>query len=103
MSGALREILAVFGTEFDDKGIKDGEKGVGSLKQTLLGFGGILAGAFAVHEIVEFGREVLEQADALAKQSQALSVSAAELQGWQWAAKLSGSSAEEFSSAFTKF
>src|SRR6478735_5505161 len=103
MSGALREVLAIFGTEFDDKGIKDGEKGIAGLKNTLVEFGGILAGAFAVHKIVDFGKEILEQADTLAKQSQALSVSTQELQGWQWAAKLSGSSAEEFTAAFTKF
>jgi hypothetical protein len=100
---ALRELLAVFGTEFDDKGIKDGERGIGGLKKTLGEFGTVLAEAFAIKEIVEFGREILEQADVLAKQSQALSVSAAELQGWQFAAKLSGSSAEEFNAAFTKF
>lgn len=100
---ALREVLAIFGTEFDDSGLKKGEKGVEGFKDTLAGLGGIIAEAFAIHEIVEFGREILEQADALAKQAIALNVSTAALQGWDFAAQLSGSSAEEFNSAFTKF
>jgi len=103
MSGALREILAIFGTEVDDTGLKKGEKGVESFKSTLKELGETVLGAFAIEKVVDFTREILESADVLAKQSQALSVSASDLQGWQWAAKLSGSSAEEFSSAFTKF
>jgi hypothetical protein len=63
----------------------------------------VLLGAFAIHKIVDFTKEILEGADALAKQSISLNVAASDLQGWQWAAKLSGSSAEEFTSAFTKF
>jgi hypothetical protein len=100
---ALRELLAVFGTEYDDKGVKQGEKSVEGFKQTILEFGKALAGTFAVGKMVDFTKEVLESADALAKQSQTLGVSASDLQGWQWAAQLSGSSAEEFTGAFTKF
>lgn len=101
---ALREIIASFGIEFDKEGnLAKGDKAVTGMAEKLADFGKTVAGAFAVHEIISFGREILEQADALAKQSGALGVSAAELQGWQWAAKLSGSSAEEFSAAFTKF
>lgn len=104
MAGALREILASFGIEFDKDGaLAKGDKQVDSLTDKLAGFGKTVAGAFAVHEIVAFGREILEQADVLAKQSQALGVSAEELQGWEHAAQLSGSSAEEFTAAFTKF
>lgn len=100
---ALREILAVFGIQVDNKELAQGEKNVESFKKTLGEFGAVLAGAFAVKEIVHFGEAILQEADALAKQAQSLSVSAAALQGWQWAAQLSGSSAEEFSGAFTKF
>jgi hypothetical protein len=103
MANALREILASFGFEVDDKELKKGEAHVHSFTGILQEFGETLASAFAVEKIVEFTHELLEEADVLAKQSQALSVSAAELQGWQFAAKLSGSSAEEFNSAFTKF
>jgi len=100
---ALREILAIFSTEVDDTGLKKGEKGVEGFKSTLKEMSEVLISAFAIEKVVDFTREILESADVLAKQSQALSVSASDLQGWQFAAKLSGSSAEEFSSAFTKF
>ncbi|HYQ47154.1 MAG TPA: hypothetical protein VER11_34525 [Polyangiaceae bacterium] len=103
MSGALREILAIFGTEVDDSGLKKGEAGVESFKKTLGEMGEALVGAFAIHKIVDFTKEVLESADVLAKQAQSLNVATSDLQGWQWAAKLSGSSAEEFTGAFTKF
>lgn len=103
MAGPLREVLVEFGVAFDDSGLKKGNKGVDSLIGRLKGVAAAVAGAFALREVVNFGKEILDQADALAKQSGALGVSADELQGWQWAAKLSGSSAEEFTSAFTKF
>jgi len=103
MSSALREIIAIFSTEFDDSGLKKGEKGVESFKQTLTQLAVTAGTYFGLHKVAEFGQEILETADALAKQSQALGVSAADLQGWQWAAQLSGSSAEEFTAAFTKF
>lgn len=100
---ALREVLAHFGVTLDAAPLEKGDKLVDGFKEKLLGMGKVLAGAFAVTQIVSFGREVLNQADVLAKQSSALGVSAAELQGWQHAAQLSGSSAEEFTAAFTKF
>lgn len=103
MAGALREVLAEFGVAFDDTGLKKGNKGVDSLVSRLKGVATAVAGAFALREVVSFGKEILNQADVLAKQSGALGVSAEELQGWQHAAALSGSSAEEFTAAFTKF
>lgn len=104
MSDALREIVASFGVEFDKDGqLAKGHKQIEGLTGELARLGKGLIAAFAVDRVFEFGKGILEQADALAKQSGALGVSAEELQGWQWAAKLSGSSAEEFSAAFTKF
>jgi TP901 family phage tail tape measure protein len=101
---ALREVLASFGIDFDKEGnLEKGDKQVDDLTDKLLGLGKTIAAAFAVDAIVSFGHELLQEADALAKQSQALGISAQELQGWQHAAALSGSSAEEFSAAFTKF
>jgi TP901 family phage tail tape measure protein len=100
---ALREVLASFGIEFKGKELDAADKKVDGLTEKLLGLGKTLAGAFAIKEIVNFGQALLQEADALAKQSQALGVSTAELQGWQHAAALSGSSADEFSAAFTKF
>lgn len=100
---ALREILASFGIDVDSKELEKSDKLVDGFVDKLKGLGKVVAGAFAVDAIVGFGREILNEADALAKQAQALGVSAAALQGWQHAAKLSGSSAEEFTAALTKF
>jgi hypothetical protein len=103
MSGALREILAVFGAEWDPSGLKKGEAGVEGFKSTLKGLAVVAGTYFGLHKVADFAGEILESADALAKSSEALGVNAADLQGWQWAAQLSGSSAEEFTAAFTKF
>jgi hypothetical protein len=101
---ALREILASYGIEFDkERQLEKGSAQVDGLAGKLVGFGKLVVGAFAVDALVGFGRELLQEADALAKLSGALQVSAAELQGWQHAAALSGSSAQEFNNAFTKF
>lgn len=100
---ALRSILAEFGFNFDTAALKKGEGHVNETVETLKKLGGVVAGAFAVKEVFEFTHALLEEADVLAKHSEALGVSAIQLQGWQHAAKLSGSSAEEFDAAFTKF
>jgi hypothetical protein len=101
---ALREILASYGIEFDkERQLEKGNAQVDGLAGKLVGFGKLVVGAFAVDALVSFGRELLQEADALAKLSGALQVSAADLQGWQHAAMLSGSSAQEFNNAFTKF
>lgn len=103
MTTALREILAEFALKFDSKELEKGDGLVDGMVDKLKGFGKTVAAAFAVDAIVGFGHEILQEADALAKQSGALGVSTAALQGWQHAASLSGSSAEEFTAAFTKF
>lgn len=103
MSAALKEIVALFGVEFDAKQLEKGDGLIDSMVDKLKGFGKHVAAAFAVDAIIGFGKEILVDADALAKQSQALGVSAAQLQGWEHAASLSGSSAEGFVGALTKF
>lgn len=104
MPNALREVVAIFGVDFDKEGnLKKGDKKIEGLTEQLGHFGKGLIAAFAVEKVFEFGKELLETADAVAKQSAALGISTEELQGWEHAAQLSGSSAEEFVSAFTKF
>lgn len=102
---SLREILATFTVDMAPaaKELSVGNALVDGLVGKLKGLGGVLAGAFAVDHVIGFTNELLQEADALAKQSQALGVSTHELQGWQHAAGLSGSSAGEFTAAFTKF
>jgi hypothetical protein len=100
---ALREVVAAFGIEFDSKQLEKGDGLVDSMVDKLAGFGKIVAGAFAIGAVANFTSALFAEADALAKQAGALGVSTEELQGWQHAAKLSGSSAEEFTAALTKF
>lgn len=101
---ALRQVIASFGIEFDKEGNLDkGDKKIDGMTEQLLGMGKALLGAFAIKEVVAWGKEVLADADALAKHANALGVSAGQLQGWEHAASLSGSSAEEFDNALTKF
>lgn len=100
---ALRELLATFSFDVDTSALEAADGATSDVAQGLLDIGKNLVAAFAVGEIFKFGHETLELADNLAKQAQALGVSTEELQGWQHAAALSGSSAEEFAAAFTKF
>lgn len=103
MAGALREVLARFGVAFDDTQLKKGDKAVDGVAAKLGQLGGLLAGGLIVSKLASMGKEMLDQADALAKQSSALGLSTTEMQEWQHAAILSGSSAEGFTDAFTKF
>lgn len=100
---ALREVLARFGVSFDDRELKKGDKAVDGLSGKLSKLGGLLAGGLVLNGLKNMFFGLTEQADALAKQSSALGISIDQLQEWQHAAVLSGSSAEEFGSAFTKF
>jgi hypothetical protein len=100
---ALRELLASFGFEVDTSALEAADGATSSITEGLKDLGKGVIAAFAVEKVFEFGKELLETADAVAKQSEALGISTEELQGWEHAAQLSGSSAEEFVSAFTKF
>jgi hypothetical protein len=99
---ALREIVAKFGIEFDDSALKKGHSSIESGIEALKGFGAAVAGAFAVKEIAEFVVGLGEEADALAKQSQALGMSLEELQQWNYAAKMSGVSADTLSASLAR-
>lgn len=100
---ALRELLATFGFEVDTSALDAADGATNNVVEGLKDLGKGVIAAFAVEKVFDFSRELLEQADVLAKQSEALGISTEELQGWEHAAQLSGSSAEEFTAAFTKF
>lgn len=100
---SLRELLTTFGFAVDTSALGAADEAIWNVSESLTSVGkGVLA-AFAVDAIFSFGRETLQVADDLAKQAQRLGISTEALQGWQHAASLSGSSAEEFTAAFTKF
>lgn len=91
----LREVIARFGVGFDTKELKDGNAaivdGLGKLKD----FAGALGGALALGAIKNFIGGLVEEADALNDQADALGLSTTELQAWSYAAELGGSSAEK--------
>lgn len=95
MASALREIIAAFGVTFDGKELEKGENQIQQAIGTLKKFGAIAAEAFAVKEVGEFVFGLAEQAEQLKHQSEALGISAQALQQWQFAANLSGVSADE--------
>jgi hypothetical protein len=99
---ALREILAVFGVEFDSKQLDKGGVTIDGMVGKLKSFGQAVAGAFVVKEIVDFTREVAAEADQLAKTSAALGLNAQSLQEWRHAAGLSGVDAGLLDASFNK-
>lgn len=92
---ALREILLSFGSEFDPKGLKQGESAVVGLGEKLKKFAAAAATAFAVKEVWGFTLGIAEQATELKHHAEALGISAQSLQQWDFAASLSGVSADE--------
>ncbi len=100
---ALREVLASFGVEFDKEGNLDkGDKKINALTEQLLGFGKTLVGAFAVTEIVKWGKTIIDQGDHLGETAERLDVSTTALQQWQYAAKLSGVEADELTASLQR-
>jgi hypothetical protein len=96
---ALREILASFGVAFDGKELAKGESLVEGMVGKLKGFGGLLAGAFGGVIVTEFTHSLLEEADALAKSSEGLGLTAKSLQELEHAAGLSGVGVDELRGA----
>jgi hypothetical protein len=99
---ALREILAVFGVEFDTKQLDKGGVTIDGMVGKLKGFGQAVAAAFAVGVLKSWVDEVVNEATALDDTSRAIGVNAQELQKWQFAAQLSGVGAELLNSSFVK-
>lgn len=104
MSNPLREILASFTVDASGvkKGIGESNGLISGLKGELGKLGGVVAGAFAVGSLVSFGAELIREADATAVLAGTLGMAAAELQGWQWAAKSSNVEATKLTGAIRK-
>lgn len=95
MSDALRQIIASFGVDFDTKSLARGDSAVSGMIGKLKTFGTAVAGAFAIKEVLGFTMGLAEQAVELQHHAEALGISAQSLQQWDFAASLSGVSAEE--------
>ena len=91
---ALRELLAVFGVEFDDEGIKKGEHAVEGFKEKLGKAAEVFAEALAIDQVKEFVQGTVEAGARVGDLSERLGLSAHELQAFQFAASLAGVDAE---------
>lgn len=83
---ALREILAVFGVDFDASALEAGNKQVNAGIEGLKAFGAALAGALALDKVKDFTLHMVEQADAIDDQAGRMGISTKALQEWQFAA-----------------
>jgi hypothetical protein len=100
MAGALREVLAKFGFDIVDKDKLDSaEKKADGFADKLKAVAGLLAGAEIVGRAKDFVLEIQEAGDALNDTSAQLGVATDELQRWQFAAQMSGSSAGQLNTA----
>jgi hypothetical protein len=98
----IRELVASFGLEFDDKGSKKLDTSIGGAVDKLGGLGAALAGiagaagiGVVIHEVIHLGSEINDM-------SLQLGVNAQELQRWQFAAGLAGVDAGTLSTSIRK-
>lgn len=96
---ALRELLAKFGFEVDDGKLKAGAKAAEGFASQVKGIVALVGSAALVNGLKNFVVATQEQADKLNDTAEQLGINAQELQRWQAAAKLSGSSAEEMANS----
>ncbi len=78
-------------------------KNINSTQSAMKKLAGAFAGVFAVRQLVQFGRESLEVADAIAKTADSIGVSVDFLQRYQFVAQQAGLSTEEFNKSMTVF
>jgi minor tail protein len=98
-SGALREMLAFFGVDVDDKAVERADKGMNKLGETALKVGELMAEAFAVREVYEFISGQIEMATQLSHTSEVLGITVGDLQAFQYAASIAHLSADEATTA----
>lgn len=99
---ALREVLAKFGISFDDKELRKGNAAITDGIDKVKAFAGAIGGALALGAIKDFIFHLVEEADALNDQAEALGLSTKELQEWSYAADLGGSNADALVAAFKR-
>ena len=78
-------------------------KNINSTQSAMKKLAGAFAGVFAVRQLVQFGKESLEVADAIAKTADSIGVSVDFLQRYQFVAQQAGLSTEEFNKSMTVF
>lgn len=97
---ALREVLAKFGFEIiDGDKLDKAEKKADGFADSLKEIAGVILGEELIDRVKGFVEEVQGAADAISDTSAQLGVAADDLQRWQFAAQMSGSSAEQLNTA----
>lgn len=94
----LRELLAKFGIEVDDKGLKKADKATADITSALSGLAGALGGAALIGGAIAFTQSLIDMGSELDDASNRLGIGADELQAWRFAAGQGGASAEELGS-----
>jgi len=93
--GALREIAARFGIEFDDEELSKGVQSIGGAIDRLKEFGQLLAANEFVQRVREFADQFEEDAGRIDDASQTLGLTAGEFQALGYAATQGGLNAEQ--------
>lgn len=93
--GALREIAARFGIEFDDEELSKGVQSIGGAIDRLKEFGQLLAANEFIQKVREFADQFEEDAGRIDDTSQTLGLTAAEFQALGYAAEQGGLNAEQ--------
>ena len=99
MSSALRELIAFFGVEVDDKKLDKVDEKLEGLVGMAESVAGALGIAFGLHEVSEFIQGQIELGAQLAHTSEILGLSVGDLQAFEYAAKNAGLGAEEADTA----
>lgn len=97
---ALREILAHFSFEVDDKKVHEAGEGIEGMIEKVKGLAVAAGAAFMVKEIFEFAHGMAEAAIEVEHSAAAFGLSTTEMQEWQLAAKASGVSTETLDTSF---
>lgn len=100
---ALRELLATFGIQVDDRQLKAADAEVSQFIGTLEGVATAVVGAFALREVAGFAQGVIEMGAHLDDLAQRLGLTQDELQRFQYEAQLSGVDAESAAHALQLF
>lgn len=103
MSGALREVFARFGVQFDGSQLQQGAHSVDGVISRMQQLGAVVAGSRIVQGIREFASEFEESTGRLQDTADQLGTSTDELQEMQFAAARAGMSAEQSGAAFMRF
>ncbi len=97
---ALREILAHFSFEVDDKKLHEAGEGIEGMIEKVKTFAAAAAAAFMIKEVFEFAHGMAEAAIEVEHSAAAFGLSTTEMQQWQLAAKASGVSSETLDTSF---